>query len=130
MICVLDTSAAIELYLVRPQSNELQELIASARVVVAPDLFCSEISNVFGKLFKAKHLTREQCEDGIGICIDLVDDLVPMSELAQEVFAASINHNATAYDMYFAVVARRYNARLLTIDNKLKEIARKMRIVV
>jgi len=46
-----------------------------------------------------------------------------MSELSQEVFAAAIANNMTAYDMYYAVTTRRYNGRLLTMDKKLKESA-------
>jgi predicted nucleic acid-binding protein len=60
----------------------------------------------------------------------LVDDLVPMAELAQEVFAAALTYEATAYDMYYAVTSRRYNACLLTVDKKLRETAKKMKLRV
>lgn len=128
MICILDASAAIEVFLSRPQSKELQEILLSASLVVAPDLYCSEISNVFWKLLNANQLSRENCESGINSCLDLVDDLIPMSELSQEVFAAAISYNMTAYDMFYAVTARRYNGRLLTIDKKLKEAGKKMKL--
>jgi predicted nucleic acid-binding protein len=130
MICVLDASAAIELFLKRPRAKVLHDLISDANLVVAPDLYCSEISNVFWKLQKAKELSREDCEKGINICLSIVDDLVPTSELAQEVFAAAIVYNMTAYDMFYAVVTRRYNGRLLTIDQRLKETAQKMNLSV
>ena len=71
----------------------------------------------------AEALSREDCESGIETCLNLVDDLIPMSELSQEVFAAAIANNMTAYDMYYAVTTRRYNGRLLTMDKKLKESA-------
>jgi predicted nucleic acid-binding protein len=128
MICILDASAAIEVFLSRPKSEELQEALASASLVVSPDLYCSEISNVFWKLLKADQLSREDCEGGISACLALVDDLIPMSELSQEVFAAAIAHNMTAYDMFYAVTARRYNGRLLTMDKKLKEAGKKMKL--
>jgi predicted nucleic acid-binding protein len=128
MICILDASAAIEVFLNRPQSKELREILLSASLVVSPDLFCSEISNVFWKLLNAKQLSREDCESGINACLDLVDDLIPMSELSQEVFAAAVNYNMTAYDMFYAVTARRYNGRLLTMDKKLKDAGKKMKL--
>jgi predicted nucleic acid-binding protein len=130
MICVLDASAAIELFLKRPRAKVLQDLISNANLVVAPDLYASEISNVFWKLHRAKELSREDCEKGINICLSIVDDLIPTSELAQEVFAAAVVYNMTAYDMFYAVVARRYNGRLLTIDQRLKEAAQKMNLSV
>jgi predicted nucleic acid-binding protein len=128
MICVLDTSAAIEVFLNRPHGEDLHELIASASLVLTPELYCAETSNVFWKPVRANQLSREDCERGIITCIDLGDDLIPMSELSQEVFAAAISYNMTAYDMFYAVIARRYNARLLTMDKKLKEAGKKMKI--
>jgi len=114
----------------KPQSKRLQGLLSVANLVVAPDLYCSEIANVFRKLHKANELSRDDCEMGINTCLALVDDLVPMSELTQEVFASAIDYNMTAYDMLYAVTTRRYNARLLTIDKKLKETAKKMKLRV
>lgn len=59
-----------------------------------------------------------------------VEDLIPMSEFSQEVFAAAIAFKMTAYDMYYAVITRRYNGRLLTMDKKLKEAGKKMKLRV
>jgi len=128
MICILDASAAIEVFLGRPQSKELQEILASATLVVSPDLYCSEISNVFWKLLRADELSRADCESGISTCLSLIDDLIPMSELSQEVFAAAIAYNMSAYDMFYAVTTRRYNGRLLTMDKKQKEAGKKMKL--
>ena len=72
--------------------------------------------------------SRDDCEYGINTCLKLVDDLIPMCELSQEVFAAAINYNMSAYDMYYAIATRRYNGMLLTIDKKLKEVAKKMNL--
>lgn len=130
MICVLDASAAVEVFLNRPGSKELLDHLSTASLVVSPDLYCSEVSNVFWKLLKADQLSREDCESGIDTCLNLVDDLIPMSELSQEVFAAAIANNMTACDMYYAVTTRRYNGRLLTMDRKLKETGRKMKLRV
>lgn len=130
MICVLDASAAMEVFLNRPQSGSLRKILLAAPLVVSPDLYCAEISNVFWKLQKAKELSRSDCENGINTCQALVDDLIPMGELSQEVFACSLEYNMTAYDMFYAVTTRRYNGRLLTIDKRLKETAKKMKLRV
>ncbi|MCX6125322.1 MAG: type II toxin-antitoxin system VapC family toxin, partial [Proteobacteria bacterium] len=130
MICVLDASAAIEVFLNRPGSKQLLDHLSTASLVVSPDLYCSEVSDVFWKLLRADQLSREDCESGIDTCLNLVDDLIPMSELSQEVFAAAIAYNMTAYDMYYAVTTRRYNGRLLTMDRKLKEAGKKKELRV
>ena len=98
MICILDASAAIEVFLGRPGSKDLIEHLTNANLVVAPDLYCSEVSNVFWKLLRADQLSRDDCEDGIDTCLNFVDDLIPMSELSQEVFAAAVaNKSQKAY---------------------------------
>ncbi len=130
MIQVLDASAAIEVYLNTPGSKDIHEHLRTANLVVAPDLYCSEVSNVFLRLLKADQLSREDCESGIDTCLNLVDDLIPISELSQEVFAAAIANNMTAYDMYYAVITRLCNGRLLTMDKKLKEAGKKMKLRV
>gem|GEM_PF-5784850 len=44
MLCVLDASAAIEVYLNRPGSKDIHEHLRTANLVVALDLYCSEVS--------------------------------------------------------------------------------------
>ena len=80
MICILDTSAALELFFNRAQSSTIQDHLSTANLVVSPDLYCSEISNVFWKLNKMDELSRADCESGIETCLALVDDLLPMGE--------------------------------------------------
>lgn len=128
MISVLDTSAAIELVLGRPQSTKIMQTLSCSTLVVCPNLYSAEVTNVFWKLCKAEEISRSGCESAINRALSLVDDLIPMAELSQEVFAAAITYEMSAYDMYYAVTSRRYNALLLTIDKKLKETAKKMKL--
>ena len=65
MIAVLDTSAAVELIMGRPQSVKIHKVLSSSRLVVSPDLFSAEITNVFWKLNKFGELERECCESAI-----------------------------------------------------------------
>jgi len=79
-------------------------------------------------ILKADQLSRDDCESGISACLALVDDLIPMSELSQEVFAAAMAYNMTAYNIFYAVTTRRYNGRQLTMNKKLKEAGKKMKL--
>ncbi len=49
MIIVLDASAAIEIALKREFSNQFRELLRNSDLVLAPDTFPSEITNIFWK---------------------------------------------------------------------------------
>jgi predicted nucleic acid-binding protein len=130
MICVLDASAALEVYLNRPQCMPLRAILHSAKLIVAPDLYSAEISNVFWKLQKFNQLGSDSCELGIKACLALVEDLIPVEEYAKEIYAAAVAYNMSAYDMCYAVTTRRYNANLLTVDKKLKSTCELMRLKV
>jgi len=75
VIAILDASAAVEVILDRPQSQRIQKNLSSAGLVVSPDLFAAEITNVFRKLNKAGEVNREKCEVSIEKSLALVDDL-------------------------------------------------------
>ena len=130
MIVVVDVSAAIEILLQKEKKGPFQESCASASLVVAPDLYVSELAKVFWKLCKAKAVTHAQCiqhaEDGIA----LIDDFIDAEELWKESLAEGIKNAHSVYDMFYMVLARRNDATLLTRDDRLAEICRKQKISV
>ena len=130
MICVLDASAAIEIALNREHSTAFREALRQSDLVVAPDLFASEITNVFWKYAAYADMPAEVCEKGIDYCLDLIDDYIDTRSLCREVFSEAYKNNHSAYDLFYLVTARRYNASLLTRDAKMKDIAAALKIAV
>jgi len=124
MIVVLDASAAIELILGRPYSQKFEKIITEADTIVSPDLFISEICNVFWKYYNYENLPIEHCESAIDKCIDLVDEFIETISLYKEAFSFSTIAKHPVYDSMYLITARRNNAFLLTTDNKLIEVAR------
>ena len=125
MIIVLDTSAAVEIVLQKKRASAFAQHIADADMVIAPDLYCSEMTNVFWKYYQFASLTMEQCETALGKAMLLPDEFVSSTELYKEAFAMACLTKSTAYDMFFLVLARRSNAFLMTIDLELKRKAKK-----
>ncbi|WP_304224960.1 type II toxin-antitoxin system VapC family toxin [Gracilinema caldarium] len=123
MRVVLDASAAIEIALEREHSKIFLEKVKNSSVVLAPDTFVSEVTNVFWKYKKFQQFTDDVCIAGIEFCINLVDIFVDSKELWREAYLEGIKNNSSPYDMFYLVVARRNVAKILSCDKKLFEIA-------
>jgi predicted nucleic acid-binding protein len=128
MIIVIDASAAVEIALNRELSNKFRELLRQSDLVIAPDTFPSEITNVFWKYAAYSEMPIEKCEKGIDYCIDLVDDYIETRTLCREVFSESNKNDHSAYDLFYLIVARRHNASILSRDKKMKRIAKEIKV--
>ncbi|NNM53471.1 MAG: type II toxin-antitoxin system VapC family toxin [Spirochaetales bacterium] len=123
MIVVVDASAAVEIALANQYAKLFSELIEESDLVMAPDTFSSEITNVFWKYATFSKLSVQKCESAIDTCIDLVDDFISTKLLCREVFLESLRTKHSSYDIFYLAVARRNNALLLTRDKRLRTLA-------
>ena len=130
MIVVLDANAALEIALNREQAKEFKELLRQSDVVIAPDIFPSEITNSLWKYARFAQVSGEKCEQALDYCMDLIDDLIETRSICREVFAESIKRKHPAYDIFYLVLARRNNASILSRDKKMKRLATDMQVEV
>jgi len=128
MKVMLDASAAMEIALNNERSEAFKKYILESDLILAPDIFPSEITNVFWKYTRFSNMPTEICEKGILYCIDLVDDFLETRNLCVEVFSESIRASHSAYDLFYLVLARRNNAVLISRDKKLKQLAKEMNV--
>lgn len=119
MNLVLDPSAAVEIVLGRPHAQELGDLVAAARQVVAPELFVCEVSNVFWKYHRHGGVDLERCEAGLHHALQLPDELVPASAMVEEVFRAAAQLGHPTYDLFYLILARRRAYTLATLDRRM-----------
>jgi predicted nucleic acid-binding protein len=130
MTVILDASGAMEIALNRENQPAFSKVLKDADLVLAPNLYITEITNVFWKYAKFGNLDEVDCVSGIDFCINLVDDFIDTKDLWQEVFSTSLSESHSAYDMFYLISARRNNAILITCDSKLKAIAKKLKVKV
>ena len=116
MTVVIDASAAIEIALDKDCAGQFQEIIKEADVVLAPDTFPAEVTNVFWKYAHFSGFPIDKCQSGISFCLDLVDDYVNVRHLCHEAFPESVRYKHSAYDIFYLIVARRNDALILTKD--------------
>ena len=80
---------------------------------------------VFWKYYLFKDMPLELCEQAIDRAVSLPDEFISEKDLYKEAFQLGCLTQKPIYDMYFLVLARRNNGYLVTLDNSLKEVAKK-----
>ena len=130
MTAVLDVSAAIEILLQKEKKELFNTTYEKASWVIAPDLYIAEISNVLWKYNKSGLISHIECIQYVEDGIDLIDDYFPSQELWKEALGEGIKNTHSIYDMYYAILARRNDATLITNDSKLSLICKKLNIEV
>jgi predicted nucleic acid-binding protein len=130
MTAVLDVSAAIEILLQKEKKELFNATYEKASWVIAPDLYIAEISNVVWKYYKSGLISHMECIQYVEDGIELIDDYFPSKELWKEALGEGIKNIHSIYDMYYAVLARRNDATLITNDSKLSLICNKLNIEV
>lgn len=130
MTVVLDVSAALEILLRKDKAGLFEKTFQEADWVIAPELYIAEISNVLWKYQKAKALSHEEAlrvtENGIA----LVDDFFGLQDLWKEAQGEGVRSAHSVYDLFYAVLARRNDALLMTSDKELAALCRKLEIQV
>jgi len=128
MIVVLDASAAIKTVYNQTTTKKISEIITNADWVIAPDIYISEVTNVYWKYHQFEDLPLDVSEILMNKTIRLIDDVIETGDLYQEAFSLSCQTNHPVYDSMYLVCARRHSAILASVDNKLNKLAQKYSI--
>ena len=119
MIVVLDASGAAEIALNRPKAPRFREVLSDADLVLAPDIFVTEITNVFWKYVRFSGLSASEATQAVDFSIGLVDSFAEARLLWREALAEAVRLSHPVYDLCYAITARRNGAFLMTCDGKL-----------
>jgi predicted nucleic acid-binding protein len=124
MTGAIDVCGAMEILLQKKKADKFGKVLQEAALVVAPDLYVSELTNAFWKYYRANILTRDECAQYIKDGINYVDKFIDGRELWREAFSEGIHNKHSIYDMFYVVVARRNDGILITSDSVLAAICR------
>jgi predicted nucleic acid-binding protein len=128
MTIILDVSAAIQILLKKEKAEFFNGWYKKADWIISPDLYISELTNVLWKYNRAEIFDHGTCKEYVQDGIDLVDDYCESEELWVEILSESIKNKHSAYDMFYAILARRNDETLVSNDNKLVHICKEMHI--
>ena len=123
--CCLDTSAAVEVLLKRNSSALFTDFLAEADLVIGPTVLTTEATNVFWKFQKFSDFPYDKCEKSIDHIVSLPDEYVNELQLYRESFKLGCMLDHSVRNMIYLVLARRNNATLLTMDQRLLVSAEK-----
>ena len=130
MIIVLDASGAVEIALEKENARYFMDILKKADVILAPDTFVSEITNVFWKYRKFAPFTDDICLKGIEFCVNLIDDFLPSKDIWRESYHEGVKNNCSTYDMFYLVTARRNSGLIMSMDRKLNTLAEKEKLKI
>jgi predicted nucleic acid-binding protein len=124
MKIVIDTSAILAVLLEEPEKEQLVKLTIGA-TLISPSSLSLEIGNALSNLLKRDMITLKQAQIVLNsfskIPIQMVEiDLFHSLEIAH-------HSKIYAYDAYMISCALEHKCSLLTLDQKMKEIAIKMK---
>jgi predicted nucleic acid-binding protein len=127
MSIVVDTSAIISVITNEKHKSQLIK-ITRGEELIAPESLHWEIGNAFSAMLKRKRIDIKLAKKALKyyqkIPLRFVEtDLEESLEIAH-------NYNIYAYDAYFIECARNYKLPLLTLDNSLFDVAKKVGVSV
>ena len=125
MRLVLDASAAVEILINRDGSRRMAAMLSEAEQVSAPDLLIPEVTNALWKNHHLAGLPLDICDAALSRLPRLVTRLVSSGELHLEAFRLARSEQTPAYDMFYLALAKREDAVLLTLDSRLKKLAKR-----
>ena len=125
---VLDASAAANIVMRTDSAEILIDKLEKAALVIAPELFHSEIANTMWKYVRAGDLEIAAAIDCYEKAISLIDSFETDRRLITEALSSASRHNHPVYDMMYAILARRYGCSILSMDKRLITIAQKLNI--
>ena len=119
---VIDCNVLVAMLHKTQEGIAMQSFLVGENRIVSVDSIKVELANALSKYAKSGQISIDEAvvmhEKGLG----LIDQFVPMDELAREAIAESVRLNHSAYDMFYFVLARRNAATLFTLDKKLQDI--------
>ncbi|MEN8129539.1 MAG: type II toxin-antitoxin system VapC family toxin [Pseudomonadota bacterium] len=125
---VLDASAAANIVMRTDSATRLIDKLENTALVMAPELFHSEIANTMWKYVRAGDLDTPAAIDRYEEAISLIDTFEADKRLITEALSSASKYNHPVYDMMYAVLARRYGCSILSMDKRLIVLLQKIDI--
>ena len=125
MTAVIDVSGAMEILLQKEKAEKFSKTLQESTLVVAPDIYVSELTNTLWKYYSAKILSEDECVQYIQDGISYVDNFIDSREIWREAFSEGIKNHHSIYDILYLISARRNSGILITNDSVLAVICKK-----
>lgn len=120
---VLDESAVVRIIEGAEPSTPFQETVMQADLVLAPELMLTEGANALWRLQRGGQLEADGLKRRLSRAAELVDVIEPDLDLQAQALALTCHLDHPVYDCLYLALARRVAAMLLTVDQRLQQLA-------
>ena len=127
MDLVSDTNIFLTVALDEPEKDNIIQLTSEYNAI-APDILPYEIGNALTAMIKRKQLTHAEALSAFDIASSIPVRLVPVD--IQGALKLALNYNIYAYDAYFLQCASQLSIPLITLDKRMKKVARSLNIEI
>ena len=127
MNMIADTNIFLAVVLNEPEKERIIEQTDQCKLL-SPEILPYEIGNALSAIVKRKQLTHLQALQAIEL-----SSAIPVRLIQPDIKSAleiALKFNIYAYDAYFLQAALSLNLPLLTLDKKMKEVAKQLNIMV
>lgn len=127
MDIVADTNIFLAVSLNETEKGRIVRLTKDA-AVTAPEILPYEIGNALSAMVKRRKLTKAEA-----LKTENVTNLIPARLVSVDIQASlkiAVEQNIYAYDAYFLQCAKAYSFPLLTLDERMKQVAEQLGIQV
>ncbi len=124
---VSDTNIFLAVALDEPEKQRIIQLTSKADAI-APEILPYEIGNALSAMIKRKQITHDEA-----LSAQKIASLIPvrlMSIDIQQALKLAMEFNIYAYDAYFLQCAKSMSYPLITLDKRMKQVAKKLNIDV
>jgi predicted nucleic acid-binding protein len=125
MKVISDTNIFLAVVLNEPEKGRIIRLTSGAEVV-APEILPYEIGNALSAMYKRKQITNKEALSAQRATGNISVRLVAID--IQEALKLAMEFNVYAYDAYFLQCAKSLSSPLLTLDNRMKQVAAELNI--
>lgn len=118
---VVDASVVLAVILNEPEKEAIIKC-TEGRDLISPGCLRWEIGNAFSAMLKRKRLNKTQLQKALDTF-----SVIPIKEVEvdlNEALRVCGAYNIYAYDAYYMVVSKRQSRLMLTLDNRMAEVAK------
>jgi predicted nucleic acid-binding protein len=127
MNIVADTNIFLAVALNEPE-KELIIQLTTDRVIIAPEILPYEAGNALTAMVKRKQITQNEAVSAFDITNQIPVRLVQVD--IPQALKLALDCNIYAYDAYFLHCAKSSSCPLITLDNRMKQVAIDLNIEV
>ncbi len=129
IVCMVvsDTNIFLAVALDEPEKQHIIQLTSKADAI-APEILPYEIGNALSAMIKRNQITHDEA-----LSAQKIASLIPVRLISidiQQALKLAIEFNIYAYDAYFLHCAKSMSQPLITLDKRMKQVAKKLNIDV